>query len=60
MFQKEEAVFSKYYFDSATEWYMLIFYKDMAGWNWLKHILTSNSALNKSFKNRFHVVEVTT
>lgn len=47
VFQKDEKVFSKNNFDSAVEWYMLLYSKNMARWNWLKYI--AKSALNKYF-----------
>lgn len=47
VFQKDEIVFSKNDFDSAAEWYTLIFSKNMARWNRLEYI--ANSALTKSF-----------
>lgn len=47
VFQKDEIVLSKNDFDSAAEWYMLIFSKNLARWNWLKHI--PNCFLKKSF-----------
>lgn len=46
VFQKDEIVFSKNGFDSAAEWYTLIFCRNMARWNWLKYIPKSD--LNKS------------